>query len=194
MKTQSVKLASLSLLEKNPRRHPNLQIQELKRSLEMFGQIRPLVIDEKGNVLAGNGMLIAMRELGWESADALRVDGLNEKQKTRLILADNKVASLGADDYSVIEELIRDLSDELNIPGFDDNVLRTLVATPAQLAEISAGYGSVSLDTTERAAAKTAALAGASERAEARQADGSATTTAATPARVCESCGQTVWQ
>jgi ParB-like chromosome segregation protein Spo0J len=194
MKTQSVKLAGLSLLEKNPRRHPNLQIQELKRSLEMFGQIRPLVIDDKGNVLAGNGMLIAMREMGWETADALRVEGLNEKQKTRLILADNKVASLGADDYHVIEELIRDLSDELNIPGFDDNVLRTLVATPAQLAEISAGYGSVSLDTTERAVAKTAALAGASERAEARQADGSAPAPAGTPARVCESCGQTVWQ
>lgn len=189
MKTTSVKLSALNHLEKNPRRHPNLQIQELMRSLTMFGQIRPLVIDETNTVLAGNGMLLAMRELGWEKADALLVADLNDRQKKKLILADNKVASLGADDYSVIEELIRDLKDELDIPGFDDEVLKSLVATPVELANISANYGAVSEEAEQQAVKRREALAAAVTRAEnAVEANNSSR-----ESKICESCGQTVW-
>ena len=72
MEVIKVALDSLELLEKNPRKHSQLQIQELKRSVEMFGQIRPLIIDENNVVLAGNGLLTAMRELGKAEGDAIR--------------------------------------------------------------------------------------------------------------------------
>jgi len=190
MKTVTVKVSSLKQLERNPRRHPNNQIRELKRSLEMFGQIRPFVIDETGTVLAGNGMLLAIQELGWESAQAYRLENLSEDDKKRLIIADNKVASLGSDDYGVIEELIQELSTDLNIPGFDDEVLRSLVASQREIETISQNYGKLDQDVLERAQAKSASIETAISRAEEKA-------TADQPAgdnyTVCDSCGQRVW-
>jgi hypothetical protein len=156
----------------------------------MFGQIRPFVIDETGTVLAGNGMLLAIQELGWESAQAYRLENLSEDDKKRLIIADNKVASLGSDDYGVIEELIQELSTDLNIPGFDDEVLRSLVASQREIETISQNYGKLDQDVLERAQAKSASIETAISRAEEKA-------TADQPAgdnyTVCDSCGQRVW-
>jgi len=192
MKTTTVTLSTLKALERNPRKHSNLQIAELKRSIEMFGQIRPMVVDENNNVLAGNGLLIALKELSWTKAEAYVVRDLSEDDKKRLILADNKVAALGSDDYSVIEELIFELRDNLNIPGFDDEVLRSLVAAPAQLKEIGDSYGVVDQSFRDQVQLKAAIVAAeglekdrALEAMEAQQNSTHFTT--------CESCGQKVW-
>jgi ParB-like chromosome segregation protein Spo0J len=186
---EQVKLADLKPLEKNPRKHSTLQIQELKRSVKMFGQIRPLVIDEDNNVLAGNGLLMSLIEMGWNQADVLRLTGLSEFSKKRLILADNKLSALGTDDYSVIEELIFDLRDELDIPGFDDQILKSLVAPPQQLEEIGKSYGTVTESFREQVEAQKEKVK-AETKAMQDQVEES---NPKTPYTTCESCGQKVW-
>ena len=49
-------LAELRRPERNVRMHTDKQLKEFRRSVEMFGQIRPIVIDEGGVILAGNGL------------------------------------------------------------------------------------------------------------------------------------------
>lgn len=189
MKIIKVKLDSLHFLEKNPRKHSQLQIRELKRSVEMFGQIRPLIIDEDNVVLAGNGLLTAMRELGLPDGDAMQLVGLSEFSKKRLALADNKIAALGSDDYSVIEELIFELRDELNIPGFDDEILKSLVAPPKQLEEIGNSYGKVNESFREQVKAQSEKI-----NAEIKAVEDRAVKSESTDHfTVCESCGQKVW-
>ena len=56
MKITKIKLADLIPTEKNVRMHPPEQIKEYKRSLEKFGQTKPIVIDEDNNILIGNGL------------------------------------------------------------------------------------------------------------------------------------------
>jgi ParB-like chromosome segregation protein Spo0J len=185
--TSRVKLDDLSFIEKNPRRHTEIQIRELKRSVEKFGQIRPLVVDEKNVVLAGNGLLAALRELGWSEADAYIVKGLSEKDKKRLALADNKVANLGLDNYQVIEELIKEIGDDLDIPGFDDSILSELLASQAQITETAKSYGIVDTSFKESAEKQNERIEEANLMASTTQVD-------TTPARFCETCGQRVWQ
>ena len=36
------------------------QIKEMIRSLNQFGQTRPMVVDEQGNILVGNGLYMAL--------------------------------------------------------------------------------------------------------------------------------------
>lgn len=60
MKVVQKKLSELRKTEKNIRRHSPKQISEYVRSVKMFGQIRPLVIDEDGVILAGNGLYDAL--------------------------------------------------------------------------------------------------------------------------------------
>jgi ParB-like chromosome segregation protein Spo0J len=188
MEIIKVALDELTLLEKNPRKHSQLQISELKRSIEMFGQIRPLIIDENNVVLAGNGLLTALRELGKPDADAIQLVGLSEFSKKRLTLADNKIAALGSDDYSVIEELIYDLRDELDIPGFDDEILKSLVAPPKQLEEIGKSYGTVNESFREQVKAQSEKI-----NAEIKSMNNDTNNEAKDQYTVCESCGQKVW-
>lgn len=139
-KHETVKIKDCSPLEKNPRRHNDVQITELKKSLEMFGQYRPLVIDENGKILAGNGMFQAMTELGWKEANAIRMIGLTETQKNKLILADNKIYELGANDYNLIDEIILTL-DDLEVPGYDPEMLKNLMLSTEQALSAAQNYG-----------------------------------------------------
>lgn len=66
MKITVKKLADLRKPAHNIRRHSDKQITEYIRSIEMFGQIKPLVVDEHGEIIAGNGLFEALTRMGRE--------------------------------------------------------------------------------------------------------------------------------
>lgn len=141
MKTIKMQIADLRHPEKNIRRHPEKQIKEMKRSLEKFGQFRPIVVDEKNTILCGNGLVTAMREMGYTEADVLKYDHLSEKDKKKLMIADNQVASLGVDDYATIEEFIRSLDGDVDVPGYDEETLRMIVEEADSAVNAAMNYG-----------------------------------------------------
>jgi|LSQX01.3.fsa_nt_gb riboflavin synthase len=127
MKTKTVKIADLTHPEKNVRSHPEGQIRELARSVEMFGQIRPVVIDENGVILAGNGLVMAYRQNGVEEIHALVMEGLSEADKKKLMIADNRTYALGTDHHENIMDFLSDIGD-FDVPGYDGQVLEKLLA------------------------------------------------------------------
>lgn len=144
MQTLTKNLNELKRPDKNIRLHGDRQIKEYIRSIEMFGQIRPLVIDEDGVVLAGNGLLTALQEMKRETADCYVVTGLTEKQKKKLMLADNKIFELGVNDANVFDELLRELDGDIDIPGYDEELLKVLTANAKEADEIINSYGNFS--------------------------------------------------
>ena len=95
MKIITMKLADLIKPEKNVRIHTEQQLKEFRRSIKMFGQIRPIVVDENNVILAGNGLYDTLISMGAETADVYKYDNLTENQKKKLMIADNKIFSLG---------------------------------------------------------------------------------------------------
>lgn len=140
MKYEQVALDTLKPLERNPRRHPEKQLVELEKSLAQFGQYRPLVVDEEGTVLAGNGLHQALVRTGQTTATVIRLAGLTDQQRTKLILADNRTADLGNDNPDIIEELLREL-DDYDVPGYDAAVLKELLATADEIVERAETFG-----------------------------------------------------
>lgn len=57
MNSITMKLTDMVRPEKNVRIHTEQQLREFERSVKMFGQIRPIVVDEKNVILAGNGYM-----------------------------------------------------------------------------------------------------------------------------------------
>lgn len=149
MKVIKVKLEELHPSDINIRMHPARQIKEYIRSVEMFGQIRPIVIDETNTIIAGNGLYLAMKEMGLDSAECYQVKGLTKKQKEKLMLADNKVYELGAMDNSAFDKILQDLEDDLDVPGWDEDLLRTITASAHQVAVEINSYGTFDEATTE---------------------------------------------
>lgn len=117
------KVSELRMVEKNVRKHPQKQLDELKRSFDMFGQYRPLVVTHDGEVLVGNGFFEAMQQAGNEEVECIVLPAdVSDDYKKKLMLADNKIFDLGADAMSNVDEILASLED-FDIPGFDEQVL-----------------------------------------------------------------------
>lgn len=140
MKTELVAIDTVRPLDRNPRRHPEKQLAELVKSIEQFGQYRPLVVDEDGVILAGNGLHTALKRAGVAKVSVYRMTGLSEGQKQKLILADNKTGDLSNDDFDVIEAMVREL-DDYEVPGFDPDVLRGIIAEAEDVLADADDYG-----------------------------------------------------
>jgi hypothetical protein len=110
----------------------------LARAVEMFGQTRPIVIDETGTILVGNGLVEVFRRLQRPTIMALRMVDLTPDKKTKLMLADNKIFDLGIADNEAILSAITSL-DDFDIPGFDADVLRSLTAHNADVEALAVG-------------------------------------------------------
>lgn len=149
MKTLKMNIAELVHPEKNVRNHSQKQLKEMKRSIEKFGQFRPIVVDENNVILCGNGLVTAMREMGIENADVLKYTNLSEKDKKKLMIADNQIASLGTDNFAVIEEFIKSLEGDLDVPGYDEEMIKTLVMEDDELNAAIMEYGSFSTEQIE---------------------------------------------
>ena len=85
-----------------------------------------------GVILIGNGLYDALLALGRESGSCMVKAGLSEKEKKKLMLADNRIYSLGVDNMSVFDEIIAELAGDFDIPGYDDELLNSLIADHRQ--------------------------------------------------------------
>ena len=128
MKVTRMKLAEMKKPDKNVRMHTEKQLQEYERSVRMFGQIRPIVVDEGGTILAGIGLYDTMLRMGEKEADVYQLKSLTPTQKKKLMIADNKIFNLGVENLEVLNEFFEELKDDLDIPGFDEDILRQMVS------------------------------------------------------------------
>ena len=141
MKVVKKKLADLKSPEKNIRLHPEKQITEYIRSIEKNGQIRPIVIDEENVIWIGNGLREAMTRCGYTEAHCLVKTGMSKAEKMKMMMADNRVFDLGVDDMATFDEFILELKDDLDIPGFDEDMLKSFVMDTKEADELISGYG-----------------------------------------------------
>ena len=155
MKVIKMKLADLVKPKKNVRIHTEQQIKEFCRSVEMFGQIRPIVVDENNVILAGNGLYDTLIAMGKDTAEVYRYDNLTENQKKKLMIADNKIFSLGIENLETLNSFLEDLHGDLDIPGFDEEILKQMVSEAEDVTEKLSEYGT--LDEEEIQSIKEAA-------------------------------------
>ena len=116
------KISELIPYERNARTHPAEQIEKLRRSLQEFGFVSPILIDAAGNVIAGHGRLEAAKLEGITEAPCVLVEHLSDAQQRAYILADNRLAELsGWDEELRSAELlaIQDEGVDLTLTGFE---------------------------------------------------------------------------
>jgi len=95
----------------NPRVHLDRNKEAIRRSLEKFGQVEPLVVRQENNeVIGGNGRVTVMREMGWTAADVVFLD-IDEPTAIALGLALNKTSDLAEYDYQALGDVFRSLQE-----------------------------------------------------------------------------------
>lgn len=117
----------------NRRKHTPRNLGMLVDALHQVGAARSIVIDETGEILAGNGVVEAAAEAGLtkvqvvdvdgETVVAVRRSGLSAEQKRALAIYDNRVAELAEWDW---EQLAKDKADCLSLqPWFSEQEQRS---------------------------------------------------------------------
>lgn len=203
----TMKLTDLVKPEKNVRIHTEQQLAEFQRSVKMFGQIRPIVIDEKNVILAGNGLYDTLIAMGKETAEVYRYDNLTENQKKKLMIADNKIFSLGIENLETLNSFLEDLQGDLDIPGFDEEILKQMVSEAEDITSKLSEYGTLDEDeirSIKEAAEKRDQQMQASQ-GEQQSEQAQATVVQQEPAEdnedpteirkfvVCPKCGEKIW-
>jgi hypothetical protein len=105
LKPLAIPIDSIQLDPRNARKHPEANIEAIKRSLQAYGQRKPIVVNsETGYIEAGNGMWQAAKELGWKKIAAIRVKD-DPSMATGYALMDNQSALLAEWDFPMLKDL-----------------------------------------------------------------------------------------
>lgn len=104
-----VTVSSLIPYERNAKKHPEEQIEKIKKSIQEFGFISPCLIDKNNRIIAGHGRVEASKQLGIEKIPCVYIEGLTEEQRRAYIIADNRLTELGGWDMEIISEELAEL-------------------------------------------------------------------------------------
>jgi ParB family transcriptional regulator, chromosome partitioning protein len=123
--------------ERNARTHSADQIEEIAASIRQFGWTMPILVDEKGKILAGHARLEAAKLLKLEAVPVLEKTDLTEPQKRAYLLADNRLALNAGWDLGLLAVEIKALAGldfDLTVIGFSDKELDRLLGDVAEEA------------------------------------------------------------
>lgn len=96
------KLSEITPYERNPRKNDQA-VDAVAESIRQCGYVAPIIVDEDGIILAGHTRYKALKKLGMEDAEVVVRDGLNEEQKRKYRLLDNKTGELAEWDIDLLE-------------------------------------------------------------------------------------------
>ena len=138
-KIEIVPISSLLPNPRNARTHSSKQISQIGVSIEKFGWLVPIIIDDDNMVAAGHGRLLAAKKMGLAEVPVIRARFVTDADRRAFAIAENRIADLsGWDDKLLSEELTVLFEDgyELDITGFSTADLEFSIPEP-QLTELA---------------------------------------------------------
>ena len=139
MDIETIEIKELMNDPANVRKHDERNLDSIKASLLRFGQQKPIVVDGKGIVVAGNGTLMGARSLGWKEIQIVRTE-LEGADAVAYAIADNRTAELAVWDEDALAQTLASLQiddsiDEL-VTGFTKQEIEELIGKTVGLDDI----------------------------------------------------------
>ncbi|GAA0059327.1 methyltransferase [Streptococcus canis] len=110
METERLPLKELIPYRNNAKKHPQYHVDQIKRSIEQFGNIDPIAIDENNMILEGHGRYLALKALGVLEVPVIRIDHLSAEEKKAYILAHNQLTLNTGFDLPILEEELSEIA------------------------------------------------------------------------------------
>lgn len=113
MRIERKKLSEIKPADYNPRKISGSDYEKLKKNIEEFGYIDPIIFNEpSGNIVGGHQRYKVLTELGYEEIDVVVVE-MDDLQEKALNIALNKISG----EWDV--ERLKDVLLEIDVGGVD---------------------------------------------------------------------------
>lgn len=111
LRSTTVDINSIFQDPANARTHSDAQLQYLAKSLQRFGQQKPIVVGADKIIIAGNGTHLAARDiLGWDKISVIYSELPTEEARAYGI-ADNQIGVQSDWDADILSKHIQDLAE-----------------------------------------------------------------------------------
>lgn len=107
LNVEYLNIVELKANSRNPRRHSREQRKKLEKSLKRFGFQGAVLIDSNRNVLSGNALLEAAKQIGMTEVPTIVAADMTEADRRALIIALNRLAELADWDEEILRENLR---------------------------------------------------------------------------------------
>jgi hypothetical protein len=115
-----IAINELKPYENNARLHSEEQIEKIINSINEFGFIAPVIIDENNMILVGHGRTEAAKRAGIEKVPYRRITHLTDEQKRAYILADNKLSDMGDWNMELLNRELERITLDMQKFGFQE--------------------------------------------------------------------------
>lgn len=137
-----VKITAVKPDPRNARKHNERNLETIRHSLEVYGQRKPIIVNERTKLIeAGNGLWLAAKELRWTEIAAIFVD--DDDQVARAYsLMDNQSALLSDWDLPTLKDTLEQLDTgafDMAKTGFTSDEIEELMTryySPASIDDL----------------------------------------------------------
>lgn len=139
--TERVALADLRPHPRNYRGHPEDQIEHIAASLRAHGLYRPVVIARDNVILAGHGLVLGAKRVGWTEITCRRCDVESDSPLAlKILTGDNEISNLVEGDDRALTDLLNEIksSDPEGLlgTGYDEKMLASLIFVTRPASEV----------------------------------------------------------
>lgn len=140
----TIEMVSLDMLKPHPRNyleHPDDEVEHIAQSIRDNGVYKNIVVARDDTILAGHGVVKALRKMGVARAPARRLDLTSDDPRALKVLAgDNEISHLREVDDRALSEMLREIKDScpdgLLGTGYDEMMLANLVFVTRPMSEV----------------------------------------------------------
>lgn len=118
MEIIKVKIEDINPYKNNAKLHPQEQIEQIKKSIEEFGNNDPIAIDENNTIIEGHGRYEALKQLNYKEVECIRLSHLSEEQKRAYILVHNKLTMNTDFDFNILDSELASITN-INMEDFN---------------------------------------------------------------------------
>ena len=120
MKIEKISIDKIKPYENNAKLHPPEQIEQIKKSIQKFGNNDPIAIDENSVIIEGHGRYEALKELGFKEIEVIRLSHLSDEQKKAYSLIHNKLTMNTDFDYNILDSELAYINEiDMSVFGFE---------------------------------------------------------------------------
>ena len=118
LKIEYVNIDSIKPYENNAKQHPQEQIEQIKKSIEEFGNNDPIAV-WNNEIVEGHGRYEALKQLGEEKIPIIRLDNLTDEERKAYTLVHNKLTMNSDFDFSILDQELNDIDIDMGEFGFN---------------------------------------------------------------------------